>query len=258
MAVLGGLLTRAAGAQKREAGKTAIIGCIIAVNVMLSALSWILPDFWFVFMPFIAGACLVNSAMVLSLLGFWAVRRTRAALSKRRSETGIEKAKRHVPGLDVRGIAFVVPCYNESQQEIEDTLHSLLAQEDMERHRRVFVVCCDGRVKARGAEKETSRILTENIFAPSSGRSVVYVHTTYLRAYRTWLGDWIDIEFQCGMYHGVPYILLIKAANRGKRDTLILVRSLLHKYNLRADPRSTRYSAEFFESFAVSAAGTLS
>jgi chitin synthase len=39
------------------------------------------------------------------------------------------------------------------------------------------------------------------------------------------------MELYTGLYNMVPYILLVKDTNYGKRDGLVIVRRLLHQYN---------------------------
>jgi chitin synthase len=58
----------------------------------------------------------------------------------------------------------------------------------------------------------------------------------------------MDIEFSRGHFKGVPFYCVAKKQNMGKRDSLIVVRSFLYKYNLRRSRPTTIFAPEFFVS----------
>jgi chitin synthase len=149
-------------------------------------------------------------------------------------------------------MVHVVPCYNESPEELIRSLDSLVTQTGIEGHARAIVVICDGRVRGPGMAKTAADHLLDDIFIVRSYRHIIK------DAYTSWTHDLMDIEVQCGTYKGIPYYCIIKQQNQGKRDSLICVRSFLHTFNTRDTLPSAIFSLEFFNemsSFLINDAG---
>lgn len=134
---------------------------------------------------------------------------------------------------------MVMPCYNETLDECTRSLDSLVNQVGIDNHKRAIMVICDGRVRGPGMEKSTAAYLNEDIL-------VDQVHREKIKgAYTAWDGQQMDIEISRGLYKGVPFYCIVKEQNQGKRDSLIVIRSFLYKYNIRSTKPSTIYSSHF-------------
>ena len=100
--------------------------------------------------------------------------------------------------------AYVVPVYNETRQELYESLESLVDQRTVFGDKRAFIIVSDG-------NPDTFRILVELLQPDTSAQSSPSACN--------------------GIYHGVPFIIIHKPKNLGKRDTLVMVRRELLKYN---------------------------
>jgi chitin synthase len=69
-------------------------------------------------------------------------------------------------------------------------------------------------------------------------------------AYVAWDQTYMDVVLQRGFYRGVPYLCIIKQQNRGKRDSLLVVRSVLYNFNIREEKPVTIFSGKFFAEVA--------
>lgn len=162
--------------------------------------------------PIILFRPFVNSLEITLLIIFYFIRRASFAGPK-------------VPDTP-ENIAYLLACYNETGAELENSLNSLVAQRKVETHNKAIVIICDGRCNGRGMEKTTAEQLSGEIIEnPTS--------TIIKDAYTAWDGRPMDVELLCGMFKGLKVLCIVKEENRGKRDSLIVVRSFLHKFNQR-------------------------
>jgi chitin synthase len=141
-------------------------------------------------------------------------------------------------------LVFVVPCYNETQEEVTRSLDSLVAQTKIDDHRRAVLIICDGKVRGPGMEKTTADYLLNDILVDRTSRQVMK------GAYTAWTGNPMDVEVQSGVYKGLPYFCIIKQQNQGKRDSLIAIRSFLYKFNLRQAHLEGIFSPLYFNSLS--------
>lgn len=139
-------------------------------------------------------------------------------------------------------LAMVMPCYNETFEECTRSLDSLVGQNGIEEHKRGIIVICDGRVRGPGMAKTTAEYLLEDIFSPGCVR-----RWKIADAYTAWDGSTMSVEVSKGSYKGVPYFCIVKDRNQGKRDSLIVVRSFLHKYNIRNTNPVTIFSRRLLD-----------
>lgn len=116
-------------------------------------------------------------------------------------------------------LLLIIPCYNESEDELRRSLDSLVEQKHIEDHPFGIVIVCDGQVRGPGMSETTSSCLLNTILTEKSYRENIP------EAYLAWDKQHVDIILQKGKYRGVPYMLIVKLQNSGKRDGLILVRS---------------------------------
>ncbi|PCD29220.1 hypothetical protein AU210_011760 [Fusarium oxysporum f. sp. radicis-cucumerinum] len=136
-------------------------------------------------------------------------------------------------------LIMVMPCYNETLEECTKSLNSLVDQVGIDNHKRGIMVICDGRVRGPGMEKTTAQYLNEDIFVEQLHREKI------ARAYRAWDGQAMDVEISWGYYKGVPFYCIVKEQNQGKRDSLIVIRSFLYKFNIRNTNPTTIFSSQF-------------
>lgn len=190
--------------------------------------SWWWARYYYIYLPFISLPLVLNCIMIASII-FFSVR------NSIRPEKIIEPD--HTETL-----IMIMPCYNETLDECTRSLDSLVNQTDIDHHKKAIMVICDGRVRGPGMEKTTAAYLMEDIF-------VDQVHREKIKsAYTAWDGQAMDVEIAHGLYKGVPFYCIVKEQNQGKRDSLIVVRSFLYKYNL----RHTNPSSIFYPAFLLS------
>jgi len=67
--------------------------------------------------------------------------------------------------------------------------------------------------------------------------------------YESWDGAINGIYACVGTWRGVPYVNFVKKRNLGKRDELILVRTLLYKYQMRHENPESSMGDDFFRWF---------
>ncbi|KAI4656862.1 uncharacterized protein J4E78_006753 [Alternaria triticimaculans] len=137
-------------------------------------------------------------------------------------------------------LVYLLCCYNESYEEMMNSLVSLAEQQSLADHKKAIVVVCDGRVSCKGMTKTTSAHLKEDI--------VEHPTSTFMKeAYTAWDDGPMDIEIIKGEFRGLPIICVIKNENRGKRDGIILIRTFLNKFNQRkANPDLKMISPKLF------------
>jgi chitin synthase len=137
-------------------------------------------------------------------------------------------------------LVYVIPCYNETPEELTRSLDSLVSQTNIDQHRRAAIIVVDGRVKGLGMEKTTSDSLFDDILTECKYRRVIK------RAYIAWTRSWMDVEVQVGTYKGMPYYCMVKQQNQGKRDSLIAIRSFLYTFNVRHEDQLAIFSRSLF------------
>jgi chitin synthase len=133
--------------------------------------------------------------------------------------------------LTPRNYIYVVPCYNESEEELRYSLNSLVEQHTVSGDKRLIVIICDGKVKGSGNPASTDKILKELLNIDGIG---------FYYEYTTWTGE-KNIIYKYHneyTYNGVtvPMILLVKGKNVGKRDSLVLLRRICYLYNTKDIP----------------------
>ena len=190
--------------------------------------SWWWRSYWFIYFPFIALPLVLNCVMIASILCF---KLKNTLLPEKIIEPG------HLETL-----AMVMPCYNETLEECTKSLDSLADQVGIEGNKKGIIVICDGRVRGPGMAKTTAEYLLDDIFVDSAHRERIK------DAYTAWDGQKMSVEVSRGSYKGVPYFCIVKDQNQGKRDSLIVVRSFLYKYNIRQTNPKTVFSRHLLSS----------
>jgi len=142
-------------------------------------------------------------------------------------------------------MVMVLPCYNETREELTKSLDSLVGQIGIEDNQKAIMIICDGKVRGPGMEKTTGDYLLEDILTHPATRE--YIDD----AYTSWDHTPMDAVVQTGTYSGIPYVCIVKESNRGKRDSLILIRSFLYNFNIR-DTRPSVILSDYFFMLLVS------
>ncbi|PVI05811.1 glycosyltransferase family 2 protein [Periconia macrospinosa] len=145
-------------------------------------------------------------------------------------------------------IVYLLPCYNETYEELTVSIKSLAKQSHLEAHQKALIIVADGRCRGKGMAKTAAGYIAEDIIEKPLRN---HLHG----GYTAWDGTQMAIEVVQGHYKGLPVLCIIKEENKGKRDGIIVVRRFLHKFNLRnsvSRPQNDEtatpltYSEEFF------------
>jgi chitin synthase len=125
---------------------------------------------------------------------------------------------------------YIVPCYNESYQELSLTLNSLVHQRTISGDVRMLLIICDGIVQGADNAETTDKILLRLLNISTVCEFYEYI---------TWDGKSNLLRVHKGIYsaditspsESLPFVLLVKYINYGKRDSLVLARQLAFAFN---------------------------
>ncbi|KAF4963324.1 hypothetical protein FSARC_8655 [Fusarium sarcochroum] len=218
------------GQRKVTRQKYIMTGFLIAANFMFIFASWWWPRYYFIYLPFISFPLVLNCIMIVSIICF--------------TIKNLVFREKIIEPEHLENLVMIMPCYNETLEECTKSLDSLVNQIGVDDHKKGIMVICDGRVRGPGMEKSTAQYLNEDIFVEQLHREKIK------RAYRAWDGQAMDVEISWGYYKGVPFYCIVKEQNQGKRDSLIVIRSFLYKFNIRNTNPSTIFSSRFMLSMS--------
>lgn len=139
-------------------------------------------------------------------------------------------------------MVWLLPCYNETLEELTKSIDSLVAQKNVEIHPKLILIVVDGDVKGPGMEKTTQKYLLEDIL--QDGNSI---SKQFENGYRARDGLFMPVDTQVGFHRGIPYIFVGKRYNQGKRDSLCFARSFLYHFRSRSMGVATIFNQELFE-----------
>ncbi|KAF5721195.1 chitin synthase [Fusarium mundagurra] len=213
------------GQRKVTRQKHIMTAFLISINFMFIFASWWWPRYYYVYIPFISFPLVLNCIMIASIICF--------------TLKNLISAEKIIEPDHLEDLIMIMPCYNETLEECTKSLDSLVDQVGIDNHKRGIMVICDGRVRGPGMEKTTAQYLNEDIFVEQLRREKI------TRAYRAWDGQAMDVEISWGYYKGVPFYCIVKEQNQGKRDSLIVIRSFLYKFNIRNTNPTTIFSSQF-------------
>ncbi|UKZ75004.1 hypothetical protein TrVFT333_002676 [Trichoderma virens FT-333] len=219
------------GKRNVTAQKYIMTASLVSVNFMFIFASWWWPKYYYVYLPFISFPLVLNCCMIASITFFTLLRAIRP--------------EKIIESDHLENMIYVIPCYNETIEECTRSLDSLVIQTGIESLKKGIMVICDGRVRGPSMQKTTAEYLNEDIFLHQTQRMKIK------GAYTAWDGQQMDIEVSKGFYKGIPFYCIIKEQNQGKRDSLIVIRSFLYKFNIRAQNPSTLFSREFLDSMTT-------
>lgn len=199
----------------------------LCINTILIVTSIIYSRYWYIFIVPLSLSTSFNCLSVILII----LVRIKNLFFKQRKGDKIEYSK--------RSIAFLVPCYNETEEELNYTFDSIKNQTDIMENKKMLFIVCDGRVKGTDSNS-TDDILKQML-------KEYITDTVYIRdAYTTWSGEKNNIEVLIGNMNNIPFALLIKDNNVGKRDSLVLIRSLLYNYSNNISNNEWSYEFENF------------
>lgn len=216
-------------------GQAAIISsfkltALYICSFMFTFSAWWWSHYFYIYLPFVTLTVALNCVMVASIIVFSTKHRLMAE-------------KIIIPDKP-ETLVLLMPCYNENMEECTKSLDSLVSQIDIEHHPRAIMIVCDGKVRGPGMEKTTAQYLLEDILVEKTSRK-------YIKgAYSAWDSQDMDVVVQMGRYKSLPYFCIIKQQNQGKRDSLILTRSFLYKFNTRSGTQDGIFSPAFFRALA--------
>jgi len=200
---------------------------LFSINIILSSTFLVYPKEWYVYLFLLALASLVNAFSCLFIIGnhiFFSKKSTLAEFNQNKTEQLIIQNNR----ISKRNYLYVLPCYNESKEELMGTITSLLLQRKVEGDKRALMIICDGRgITGEGNEDPTDVIL-KNILQINNISWEYYLYTTWDKTSNC------IIIYKGILMQGseeIPFILFIKNKNYGKRDSLVLARNCCYTYN---------------------------
>ena len=117
---------------------------------------------------------------------------------------------------------YVIPVYNESEEELNLSLNSLSNQRITPGDIYSFCIICDGQVIGKGNNLSTDNILKNILKIYNNPKIFSYVTADSKTNH---------LELYTGFYKNIPYIFVVKLKNYGKRDSLVFVRRLAYLYN---------------------------
>ncbi len=202
-----------------------ILTLIAGINTLLSSTFIKYSDKWYFFIPFLALESFINSISSIMILGHKLINKIKSSKEK---------------PISPKNYIYVVPCYNESEEELRQTLDSLVYQNVNENDKRMICIVCDGKVRGQCNIKTTDRILKKILNNTEVG--IEYQYDTWSNKYDEMWDTSYDTQWEniknknnlklyFGKYKNIDYLLLIKEKNFGKRDSLVLIRRLCHYYN---------------------------
>lgn len=156
--------------------KLLVFSLWFCINVALIVTAIVFSNYWYIF---IVPLSLSTSFNCLSVIVIVLVRIKNLFIKQKKAEKS-EYSKRN--------LAFLVPCYNETEDELKNTIDSIKNQDDLENNNKMLFIVCDGRVKSQNAETSTDNIL-KNMFKQETVNSMVFKD-----AYNTWSGEKNNVE----------------------------------------------------------------
>ncbi len=193
-----------------EKQKYGVLTILFLINTVLSTTSIIYDSKWYIFIMILALSTMMNSFYVFVILINWIYN---LFITK---ENTYYFTSPNDPNL-----AIFVPCYNETIDELNLTYNSIYNQKYLS-NKKILYTICDG-------NNETSKSVIK-IFKP-------YISESYkvLNAYKTWNNIFEPLYIYFGYRNNFGFVIIVKEKNVGKRDSLTLIRRMLHYYNRRTE-----------------------
>ena len=211
---------------------------LLSINIILSTTCIVYEDKWYVYLFLLALASIITAFSSILIIMKYTLFPLFSSFKKNKNQTQTQTQNQKLSTLILKNnrikplnYLYILPCYNETEEELSDTIHSLLLQKYVPGDKRSLFIICDGKVKGSGNEETTDKIL-KKILKINNITSEYYTYTT-----------WDKTQNMINLFKGViknenefvPFILFIKNSNYGKRDSLVLARNCCYKYNLSID-----------------------
>ncbi len=186
--------------------KYGIIGLLSALNITLISTFLKYDRYWYAFLSFLAVASFINASSAVLILWYELFKNPKEIIYR----------------VEPKNYLYIVPCYNESKEELKRSLTSLANQRHNTGDKRAICIICDGKVTGKGNNMSTDMILKKMLNINDVGDYYDY---------ETWDSTRNIITIHKGTFLGLDFILFIKNTNYGKRDSLVLIRKLCYLYN---------------------------
>ncbi|POR37525.1 Chitin synthase 8 [Tolypocladium paradoxum] len=206
---------------------------IVGLLLLNGGLIYVALKYWqvyYVFIVLLSSNTVLQAAMIACIIGHFLITKVLCFFWQ---------PKEVIPESPEK-MVMLLPCYNETHEELTRSLDSLIDQKGIAEHPRVIFIVVDGNVRGPGMEKTTQGYLLEDILGPGPSRR-------FDNGYRARDGLFMPVRTQTGYYKGVPYIFVGKRYNQGKRDSLCFARSFLYHFKQRSENVVTMFNNELFE-----------
>ncbi|KAK3186670.1 hypothetical protein K4F52_004416 [Lecanicillium sp. MT-2017a] len=209
-------------------------GLIIGLVMLNAALIYVALTYWqvyYLFIVLLSSNTMLQAVMIICIVAHFIVTRVLCGCCLKREEVIPDEPEQMV---------LLLPCYNETPEELSRSLESLIAQKNIDDHPRMIFIVVDGNVRGPGMDKTTQRYLLEDILEPGPCRH-------FQNGYRARDGLFMPVKIQTGYFKGLPYVFVGKHYNQGKRDSLCFARSFLYHFKQRSEQVVTMFNNDLFE-----------
>ena len=210
--------------------KWSLILGLLLLNGGLIYVAWTYWQVYYLFIVLLSSNTVLQATMIICIILHLIVTKVLCFWRKREEIIPEEPEK----------MVLLLPCYNETYEELTRSLDSLVAQKGIESHPSIVFIIVDGNVRGPGMEKTTQGYLLEDILEPGPSRR-------FENGYRARDGLFMPVKIQTGMYKGLPYVFVGKRYNQGKRDSLCFARSFIYHFKQRSANVVTMFNNELFE-----------
>jgi chitin synthase len=198
---------------------------LFSINAILSTLVTIYDKYWYAFIILLGLSSVINSINVLLIII------NKIYKYNLDNSENLDNLENNVENHPTAHFIYIIPCYNETESEINNTLHSILNQKKLNNDTKKLIIICDGKIpRSNNNEKRTDEVLVDIIFKD-------YIKNKYIleKAYKTWDNKWNDLDIYTGDINKLDFIIIIKTYNIGKRDSLTLIRRMVYYHNIKLD-----------------------
>jgi chitin synthase len=136
--------------------KYGLIFGLLALNAVLIYVAWTYFEVYYLFIVLLSSNTMLQSFMILCIILHFLVTRILCFCFRPKEIIPDEPEK----------MVLLLPCYNETYDELTRSLESLIAQKHIENHPRIIFIVVDGNVRGPGMEKTTQEYLLEDILEP--------------------------------------------------------------------------------------------
>ncbi|GAB0134297.1 hypothetical protein EsDP_00002675 [Epichloe bromicola] len=225
--------------------KWALIIGLVVLNSTLIAVSLALPQALYLFLVLLSCNTMLQAGMVICIAANVVWTNILCGCRGRDRGRGAGPPEKMV---------MLLPCYNETREEISRSLDSLVSQKGIRQHPRLIFIVVDGMARGPGMEKTTHDYLLQDILRGGGDDDDDDDGATrcFENGYRARDGLFMPVTTRVGTYKGVPFVFVGKRYNQGKRDSLCFARSFLYHFKNqnrsgnRADDVVTMFNGELF------------